>query len=162
MAKSFEKRIAKDINICMKSELYKFIPTDDSNIYNMSFSMNSGIYKDQVHVVQLKLTYGANKEYSFPRSAPLCTFITPIWHPNIGKVNSGIICVDKLKDEWSSLTSLDNIYSIIVLLLSSPNPDSPQNSEAAVELIENEESFITSANLYYTSNNGPEIAAKYS
>ena len=139
--------------MCLRSTLYKFEPTEVEHEFAMKFISTSKIYEGQYHVIHIKLKYGNQDDiYFYPINAPLCTFKTPIWHPNIDKHGSGIICLDTLKEAWNATMTIDNIYSMITLLLAEPNPDSPQNSEAAKQFIENRQQFINMTTTYYHDN----------
>ena len=162
MNRNSQRRIDRDVKVCMESKLYNFIADiSDSNLYYFVFKPADGFYRDQTHVVQIKLIYGSGVEYKYPMSAPLCTFMTPIWHPNIGDAKSGIICVDILKEAWTSIISLDTICSTISLLLLEPNPDSPQNCEAAHEYMKDNTLFAINAEKYYVDNQGHSISEQY-
>ncbi len=160
MAKNSQRRIDRDIKVCLQSDLYKFVVNeDDANLCYFIFTPTEGYYEGHTHVVEIKLKYGVNPEYKYPAYAPLCTFITPIWHPNIGEFNSGIICVDILKDAWTPMMSLDNICSTITLLLLEPNPDSPQNTAASREYLDDRSVFAETARQYYDKHGGAVCVA---
>ena len=66
---------------------------------------------------------------SYPYAAPLVTFLTPCFHPNVDK--EGSICLDILKDKWSALYDVRSILLSIQSLLGEPNTESPLNLLAA-------------------------------
>ncbi len=164
--KSFAKRITKDIQQCLESSDYDFrVNKNDANLCYVIFTPVDGLYAGQTHVIEMKLVYGADSEYCYPTCAPLCTFKTPIWHPNIDKFKSGIICVDILKDQWAPYIKLDNIFASITLLLLEPNSSSPQNLEAASMYADmehtNTDAFAQMVKQNYDENNGLEIVKEY-
>merc|ERR1711939_180591 len=67
---------------------------------------------------------------SFPFEAPKMRFITKIWHPNISS-QTGAICLDILKDQWSPALTIKTALLSLQALLCSPEPDDPQDAEVA-------------------------------
>lgn len=68
---------------------------------------------------------------NFPFKAPMVTFATKIYHPNVD--NEGQICADMLEtgDKWTPVKNLVKIMDKINSLLVAPNLESPMNAEAA-------------------------------
>ncbi|CAB1120656.1 unnamed protein product [Ectocarpus sp. 8 AP-2014] len=66
---------------------------------------------------------------TYPYKAPLITFETPCFHPNVDE--HGNICLDILKEKWSSAFSVSTILQSLRSLLADPNNESPLNTEAA-------------------------------
>lgn len=125
-----KKRIMRDVELASKSEDYKFHYSDEGIGYIQV--EGSGIYKKMQHIIEIKFVYGTGNDiYRYPFDPPLLTFITPIWHPNIGK--TGSVCLDFLKSKelWNPSCTIDSLIVIMTVLLSDPNPDSPQNADAA-------------------------------
>jgi ubiquitin-conjugating enzyme E2 D/E len=65
----------------------------------------------------------------YPFKPPSVKFLTRIFHSNIN--NSGEICLDLLKHNWSAVHTLQNVMMSLVLLLDDHNPEDPYNIFAA-------------------------------
>lgn len=57
-------------------------------------------------------------------------FDTKIWHPNMSS-QTGAICLDILKDEWSPALTIRTALLSIQALLTAPVPEDPQDAEVA-------------------------------
>ena len=65
---------------------------------------------------------------SYPFEPPKMKFTTKVWHPNISS-QTGAICLDILKDEWSPALTLKTALLSLQALLCSPEPDDPQDAQ---------------------------------
>lgn len=96
----------------------------DDNIYDWKFVLAGP---------ENSLYQGYNFEFSmkipnnYPNSPPDVKFISPILHINVN--TNGDICLDLLKDNWSSAQSIIKIIMSLRLLLAEPNIDDPFNSD---------------------------------
>ncbi|KAL1936668.1 hypothetical protein VTP01DRAFT_802 [Rhizomucor pusillus] len=68
--------------------------------------------------------------HNYPIHPPTIHFTTKICHPNV-HFQTGEICLDILKTEWSPAWTLKSTVLAISLLLSNPEPSSPLNCDAA-------------------------------
>ena len=59
-------------------------------------------------------------------------FETKVWHPNISS-ESGAICLDILKNEWSPALTIRTALISLQALLSAPEPDDPQVTRPKLE-----------------------------
>eukprot|EP00386_Alphamonas_edax_P010172 GDKI01033054.1.p1 GENE.GDKI01033054.1~~GDKI01033054.1.p1 ORF type:complete len:197 (-),score=74.02 GDKI01033054.1:223-813(-) len=66
----------------------------------------------------------------YPYNPPKMKFDTKIWHPNISS-QTGAICLDILKNEWSPALTIRTALLSIQALLSAAEPDDPQDAEVA-------------------------------
>ena len=55
-------------------------------------------------------------------------FVNKIFHPNI-HFETGEICLEALKDEWTPHWTLESLMRAISFLLSNPSADSPLNCD---------------------------------
>ena len=66
----------------------------------------------------------------YPFVPPKMKFDTKIWHPNISS-ESGAICLDILKNEWSPALTIRTALISLQALLSAAEPDDPQDAVVA-------------------------------
>eukprot|EP00658_Telonema_sp_P-2_P079428 TRINITY_DN766_c0_g1_i9.p1 TRINITY_DN766_c0_g1~~TRINITY_DN766_c0_g1_i9.p1 ORF type:complete len:134 (+),score=22.94 TRINITY_DN766_c0_g1_i9:279-680(+) len=57
-------------------------------------------------------------------------FTTKVWHPNVSS-QTGAICLDILKGEWSPALTIRTTLHSLQALLCSPEPDDPQDGQVA-------------------------------
>lgn len=101
-----------------------------------------GIYKLDIVIVP-----------KYPFSPPQVKFITKIWHPNVSS-QTGAICLDVLKSEWSASMTLRTILLSIQALLTAPNPSDPQDAVVANQCMNNTELFQRIAKYWAVSYAG--------
>lgn len=137
---SLSRRALKEIQKARSSDEYDFF-MDDMGVYitdergncYLRWTPESGLYQGQTHILKIRLVYGSNVVKTYPRNPPNVTFITPIWHTNVG--TGGAVCLDVLKEgsgpqSWSPMSSLEAVLSSIQLLMEEHNPSSPMNGDA--------------------------------
>lgn len=151
--KKFTKRKLLEMKKNANSEDFKFAALNNQYWY-FEFEVHAGMYVGQKHIIEVKLVFGiAPNIYVYPMSAPKCTFITPIWHPNIS--DKGTICLDVLKDNWSPSMFTATILSALKLLLEEPDPTSPQNNQAAKMMLEEPEAYKKYVKSFYVYEQAP-------
>ncbi|GMN56567.1 hypothetical protein TIFTF001_025679 [Ficus carica] len=84
----------------------------------------------------------------YPFEPPKMQFSTKVWHPNISS-QSGAICLDILKDQWSPALTLKTALLSVQALLSAPQPDDPQDAVVAQQYIKQHQTFVSTAQ-YWT------------
>ena len=66
----------------------------------------------------------------YPFEPPKMKFVTKVYHPNISS-QTGAICLDILKDNWSPALTIKTALLSLQALLCSPEPNDPQDAEVA-------------------------------
>ncbi|CEO99871.1 E2 ubiquitin-conjugating enzyme [Plasmodiophora brassicae] len=80
----------------------------------------------------------------YPFVPPVMKFTTKIWHPNISS-QTGAICLDILKNEWSPALTIRTALLSLQALLSCPEPDDPQDAQVAKQYKTNRNAFSDQA-----------------
>ena len=84
---------------------------------------------------------------SYPFEPPKMKFMTKIWHPNISS-QTGAICLDILKDQWSPALTIKTALLSLQALLSTPEPRDPQDAEVAKQYLASRELFESTAKFW--------------
>jgi len=99
---------------------------------------------------------------NYPFEPPKMRFDTKVWHPNVSSAN-GAICLDILKNEWSPALTLRTALLSLQALLSTPNPDDPQDAQVAGQFKKDKKVFEGQAKawtLQYATKAGGEAKVK--
>ena len=91
---------------------------------------------------QLKLVLSTD----FPATPPRGYFLTKIYHPNVDPT-TGAICVNTLKKDWTSSTSLSHVLTVIRCLMIVPFPESSLNDEAGKNFMDSYDEYARRAKL---------------
>jgi len=83
----------------------------------------------------------------YPFVPPKMKYDTKIWHPNISS-ESGAICLDILKNEWSPALTVRTALISLQALMSAPEPDDPQDAVVAKQYKENSGDFAKTAKFW--------------
>uniref|UniRef100_A0A7S2AZF0 E2 ubiquitin-conjugating enzyme n=1 Tax=Florenciella parvula TaxID=236787 RepID=A0A7S2AZF0_9STRA len=83
----------------------------------------------------------------YPFEPPKMRFVTKIWHPNVSS-QTGAICLDILKDQWSPALTIKTALLSLQALLCSPEPDDPQDAEVANMYKSDRELFTQTARFW--------------
>ncbi|GBG28817.1 Ubiquitin-conjugating enzyme E2 27 [Hondaea fermentalgiana] len=100
---------------------------------------------------------------SYPFEPPKMRFITKIWHPNVSS-QTGAICLDILKDQWSPALTIKTALVSLQALLSAPEPTDPQDAQVARQYLDEPETFQRTAefwtNTYATEATEDEVVKR--
>ncbi|KAL3902496.1 MAG: hypothetical protein SGPRY_012047, partial [Prymnesium sp.] len=83
----------------------------------------------------------------YPFVPPKMKYDTKIWHPNISS-ESGAICLDILKNEWSPALTVRTALISLQALMSAPEPDDPQDAVVAKQYKEAHSEFCRTAKFW--------------
>lgn len=132
------KEIRKDTNAGITVE------QDPSNVRHLTGSIKGPIdtpYAGGVFYVDIQIP----QEYPFV--PPKMKFTTKVWHPNISS-QTGAICLDILKDQWSPALTVKTAMLSLQALLCSPEPSDPQDAEVAEMYKTDRETFNNTAKFW--------------
>ena len=73
------------------------------------------VYEEGVFQIDIQIVE------KYPYTPPKMKFDTKIWHPNMSS-QTGAICLDILKDEWTPALSIRTALLSIQALLTAPEP----------------------------------------
>jgi len=88
-----------------------------------------------------------NLPQEYPFVPPKMKFDTKVWHPNISS-ESGAICLDILKNEWSPALTIRTALISLQALLSAAEPDDPQDGVVASQYKKNYAEFAATAKFW--------------
>jgi len=118
-------------------ETIKDVEINDDDMYSEHYVLlkgpkdtpfENGIYKISINMPQ-----------DYPFKPPKMIFKTRVYHPNIA--SDGSICIDILKDQWSSALRLNSVILSISDLLANPNPNDPLVPDIARQYSTNRELY---------------------
>lgn len=109
----------------------------NDNIYREHYVMIHGPIDTPYQNGVFKLSVILPEDYPF--KPPKMKFVTKMYHPNIA--DDGTICIDILKDQWSSALRLNTVILSLSSLLANPNPNDPLVPDIANEFSHNRERY---------------------
>ncbi|KAL1562902.1 Ubiquitin-conjugating enzyme E2 27 [Salvia divinorum] len=141
-------RVQKELHDCNKDfevSGIKVSPKGDTNLAHLFGTIPGPVgtpYEGGTFKIDITLPDG------YPFEPPKMWFATKVWHPNISS-QSGAICLDILKDQWSPALTLKTALLSVQALLSSPEPDDPQDAVVAQQYLKDYQTFVGTAR-YWT------------
>jgi ubiquitin-conjugating enzyme (huntingtin interacting protein 2) len=121
------------------------IEISEGDLTRMRGTINGPVgtpYEGGIFVVDIQLPS------AYPFEPPKMQFVTKVWHPNVSSQN-GAICLDILKDQWSPALTLKTALLSLQALLSTPEPDDPQDAVVAQQYLRDYPTFEGTAR-YWT------------
>lgn len=103
-----------------------------------------------------KFTVDIHISSDYPFRAPKMKFDTKVYHPNISS-QTGAICLDILKDQWSPILTIKSALISVQSLLECPEPSDPQDAEVAKHFLSDREGFNNTAR-YWTETYAEGVA----
>eukprot|EP01138_Halocafeteria_seosinensis_P005449 gb/GECG01005570.1/.p1 GENE.gb/GECG01005570.1/~~gb/GECG01005570.1/.p1 ORF type:complete len:221 (+),score=32.57 gb/GECG01005570.1/:1-663(+) len=97
---------------------------DDTKLRGFLIGPKDTPYEDGEFTVDIQIPE------DYPFKPPKMKFETYVWHPNVSS-QTGAICLDILKDQWSPALTLKTALMSLAALLSAPVPDDPQDAQVA-------------------------------
>ena len=99
---------------------------DEDNIHRWTCVLNG---PEDTPYANGRFTMALRIPEDYPLAAPVATFKTRIFHPNI-HFKTGEVCLDILKSNWTPAWTLMSVAQAVLSMLSDPNADSPLNCDA--------------------------------
>ncbi|KAL3617593.1 Ubiquitin-conjugating enzyme E2 27 [Castilleja foliolosa] len=143
-------RVQKELQECNRDfelSAIKVVPKSDRNLVHLLGTIPGPLgtpYEGGTFNIDISLPDG------YPFEPPKMKFATKVWHPNISS-QSGAICLDILKDQWSPALTLKTALLSVQALLSAPEPDDPQDAVVARQYIKENQTFVRTAR-YWTES----------
>jgi len=125
-----------------KSGVQVVVKTEDMHELEGTISGPEGTpYEGGTYRVAIAIPRG------YPFEPPKMKFLTKIWHPNISS-QTGAICLDILKDQWSPALTIKTALLSLQALLCSPEPDDPQDAQVAAMYLGDQAKFKQTAKFW--------------
>ena len=136
------KRLQKELKDVRKGDMGNVSagPVDDTDLFHWSATIigpDGSSYKDGIFLLDIVFPS------DYPFKPPRVTFKTKVYHPNIN--DSGGICLDILRDQWTPAFTVTKLLLSISSLLTDPNPDHPLKPDVAMQLKQNPALFHQTA-----------------
>ncbi|KAI3455086.1 hypothetical protein Pfo_011749 [Paulownia fortunei] len=161
-------RVQKELQECNRDfqvSGIKVIPKGEANLAHLLGTIPGPLgtpYEGGTFKIDITLPDG------YPFEPPKMKFATKVWygetnrpvllpfflhgfiqqHPNVSS-QSGAICLDILKDQWSPALTLKTALLSVQALLSAPEPDDPQDAVVAQQYLRDYQTFVGTAR-YWT------------
>mmetsp|Transcript_17353 Transcript_17353/g.28010 ORF Transcript_17353/g.28010 Transcript_17353/m.28010 type:complete len:193 (+) Transcript_17353:95-673(+) len=152
-----DARLDKELAECRRDDKLTGVsaePKEAGNLKHLQGKINGpvgtvyegGIFKVDIIIPQ-----------TYPFEPPKMKFETKIWHPNVSS-QTGAICLDILKDQWSPALTIKTALVSLQALLSAPEPTDPQDAQVAQQYLNDRPQFDKTAK-FWTSTYAQEITS---
>mmetsp|Transcript_14834 Transcript_14834/g.30053 ORF Transcript_14834/g.30053 Transcript_14834/m.30053 type:complete len:196 (+) Transcript_14834:68-655(+) len=141
-------RIKKELRDCQKDKETSGLEVrvlDEANLMHWKGTLKGPTgtpYEGGIFKIDIQLPA------DYPFVPPKMKYETKIWHPNISS-ETGAICLDILKNEWSPALTIRTALISLQALMSAPEPDDPQDAVVAKQYKSNKAEFEATAK-YWT------------
>lgn len=140
-------RIKKELKDCSKDKETSGLSVDlidESNLLHWKGQIKGPVgtpYEGGIFAIDIELPS------DYPFVPPKMKYKTKIWHPNISS-ETGTICLDILKNEWSPALTVRTALISLQALMSAPEPDDPQDAVVAKQYKEDREGYNAQAKFW--------------
>ena len=107
---------------------------DNLREFNVEITPLEGLWR------QAKYKFNVEVSTAYPHSPPKVKCETKILHPNI-ELETGKVCLNILRENWTPVLTLMEIFQSLLFLLYEPNPTDPLNRDAARLFHDDKEQF---------------------
>ncbi|KAH0473284.1 MAG: uncharacterized protein KVP18_001493 [Porospora cf. gigantea A] len=150
------KRLLKELRDMTEAEDDMiFVETVDNDLYHWRARIHGPhgtVYEGGIFDLDIMVPE------DYPYQPPRIQFDTKVWHPNVSS-QTGMICLDILKAEWSPALTIRTTLLSIQALLSCPEPDEPQDAEVAA-MFRNHKSLFDSTARSWTASFAQPLTQK--
>ncbi|CAA21178.2 ubiquitin conjugating enzyme E2 Ubc1 [Schizosaccharomyces pombe] len=148
MSDNRSRRIAKelaDVQQDKQAGIQVWTINDDiSHLKGMFRGPEGTPYEGGYFVVDIEIPI------DYPFRPPKMNFDTKIYHPNVSS-QTGAICLDILKDQWSPVYTMKSALISLQSLLCTPEPSNPQDAQVAQVYLQNYQQFVRTAREWTSS-----------
>ncbi|OHT04359.1 Ubiquitin-conjugating enzyme family protein [Tritrichomonas foetus] len=135
-----DSRLQKDIDDLDSSVKVSFPNPNDLKHFITRIIPDSGLWKGGVFDFDIKIPE------EWPIEPPEVSIITRVWHPNLSE--NGDVCLSLLSEHYTPVISISHIIAGLQYLFCEPNPRSPLNNEAAMQMFADNDLFETTIREY--------------
>ena len=155
---SSDPRIRKELSECGPTNTSGVIavPVTPNNIHILNgqiLGSEGTPYEGGVFLISIEIPA------AYPFEPPKMKFKTKIWHPNISS-QTGAICLDILKDQWSPALTIKTALLSLQALLCAAEPTDPQDAEVAKMYMEKRSEFDQTAKFWTEMYAQPKTEGK--
>lgn len=162
LPQALSRRIYKELNDVVadvnSGVTIKILDESDITLLHGTFTGPPGTpYENGHFIVEIKIPL------EYPFKPPIMKFLTKVYHPNISS-QTGAICVDILRDQWSPILTMKSCIISLQSLLQSPEPSNPQDAQVAGHYMNDFADFEKTAKewtiKYATNNQNEELSSE--